>query len=197
MNLKQLVGESVTLEPLIFGHQAELYTAAQDERIWTYNGSKAYGERFHRWFEKVMSAQVTGEQIAYAVRRHSDQRLIGSTRYYHIDRDNARLIIGYTWYVPEVWGTVVNPTCKLLLLQQAFEEFQLNRVGFYTDARNLHSQAAIKKLGASEEGRLRQHMVLEDGFVRDTLVFSIIKTEWPDVKQRLQQRLTEIKKEKT
>jgi len=185
-----LTGSLVQLEPIKESHENELYAAAQDESIWTYNGSNAYGERFYRWFNKAITAPT---HLPFIVRRISDQKIIGSTRYYDINSENHRLTIGYTWYIPEVWGSAVNPECKLLLLKYAFEEAQVNRVQFSTDSRNSRSRAAIKKLGAIEEGVLRQHMVLEDGFVRDTVVFSIIKPDWEQVKAGLQARL---KKEK-
>ena len=107
--------------------------------------------------------------------------------YYHIDRGHRRLCIGYTWLIPEVWGTYVNSECKYLLLKHAFEDLNINRVEFMADARNYRSRAALKKLGAREEGILRQHMILENGYVRDTVVFSIIKSEWPEIKMALHQ----------
>lgn len=187
-----LSGFQVQLEPIHESHRTDLYTAAQDESIWTYNGSNGYGDRFHGWFDKALNALNNGQQLPYAVRRVTDHKIIGSTRFYDIYAEHKRFTIGYTWYTRDVWGTFVNPACKLLLLQHAFETLNFNRVEFVTDARNTRSQAAIKKLGAMDEGTLRQHMVLESGLIRDTVVYSIIKSDWPQVKSTLQQRLLQF-----
>lgn len=187
-----LKGHRIQLEPLATSHRDELYALAQDESIWTYNSSKAYGDRFNQWFEKALTSFKEGQHLPFAVRRLSDQMLVGSTRYYDINPANRRLTIGYTWYIPEVWGSHVNPECKYLLLKNAFEELHFNRVEFVTDARNLRSRAAIIKIGATEEGLLRQHMLLEDGTLRDTVVFSITQSEWPAIKSNLESRLRAI-----
>lgn len=187
--LEVLKGNWVHLEPLNDSHRDELYAIAQDESIWTYNSSKAFGDRFSRWFDKAIKCLQAEQHLPFVVRRVSDKKLIGSTRYYDINSENHRLTIGYTWYIPEVWGSCVNPECKYLLLKYAFEELQVNRVEFVTDSRNSHSRAAIKKLGATEEGILRHHMILEDGFIRDTVIFSITKPEWSTIKFNLKTRL--------
>lgn len=178
----------IQLEPLNATHKNDLYHAAQDESIWTYNASKAFGDRFYYWFDKALSCLEKQEHLPFVVRRLADQKIIGSTRYYDIDIHHQRLTIGYTWYIPEVWGTYVNPECKILLLSFVFEELKMNRVEFVADSRNLRSRSAIKKLGATEEGILRQHMILEDGFIRDSVLFSIIKPDWEKVKAALQLR---------
>jgi RimJ/RimL family protein N-acetyltransferase len=189
---KKLIGQRLQLEPLDVSHQQELYDAAQDEKIWTYNGSKALGEKFYRWFDKALDGLAKKNQLPFVVRRKSDQKILGGTRFYDIDADHHRMTIGYTWYIPEVWGSYVNPESKFLLLSLAFEEMNANRIQFFMDSRNERSAAAIKKLGAQQEGIFRQHMVLEDGYLRDTIVFSIIKPEWPPVKASLQKRLENL-----
>ncbi len=189
MKAGTLRGEWVQLEPLTINHREELHLAAQDESIWTYCGSSAFAARFDAWFTQAIDRSKTHEHFAYVVRRLTDRKIIGSTRYYDISLEHHRLTIGYTWYVPEVWGTCVNPECKYLLLNNAFENLQVNRVEFTVDARNTRSRAAVKKLGATEEGILRRHMLLENGIHRDTVVYSIIKPEWDQLKQQLQQRL--------
>lgn len=190
-NIKAVVleGLRIQLEPLNESHKQELYTAAQDETIWTYNSVKACGERFHHWFDKAMQALQNQQQYPFIVRRLSDAKIMGSSRYYDVSHEHRRLTIGYTWYIPEVWGTYVNPECKFLLLKYAFEDLAVHRVEFVTDSRNARSRAAIKKLGAIEEGMLRHHMVLDDGFVRDTVMFSIIKPDWIQIKSKLQARI--------
>jgi RimJ/RimL family protein N-acetyltransferase len=187
--LEILKGNGVQLELLNDAHRNELYAVAQDESIWTYN---SHGDRFYRWFDKAVQCLQTKQHLPFAVRRISDKKLIGSTRYYDINSENHRLTIGYTWYIPEVWGSYVNPECKYLLLKYAFEELKTNRVEFVTDSRNSRSRAAIKKMGATEEGILRHHMVLEDGFIRDTVIFSITKPEWPTIKLNLETRLKKL-----
>lgn len=184
-----LVGSHVQVEPLVSAHQEELYEAAQDKRIWTYSGSRAFGEQFQQWFEKALQEMSEKKQLCFVVRRIQDQRLIGSSRYYDLSPEHLRLSIGYTWYVPAVWGTAVNPECKFLLLEYAFERMLANRVEFTTDSHNLHSQSALKKLGANRDGVLRFHMILKDGYIRDSVLFSIVKPDWPEVKAGLLRRL--------
>ncbi len=187
-----LKGSWIQLEPLNESHKNELYSAAQDESIWTYNSSNALGERFFSWFDKAMKCFQSQQHLPFIVRRLSDAKIIGSTRYYDINPEHHRLTIGYTWYIPEVWGSHVNPECKFLLLKFAFEDLQVNRVEFVTDSRNSRSRAAIKKIGAIEEGVLRHHMILEDGFIRDTVMFSVIKSDWFQIKLILQSRLEKL-----
>lgn len=185
-----LKGKFIELELLNVKHKDELYDIAQDESIWTYNASKAFGQDFNCWFDKATSLLSTRQHLPFIVKCLNTQKIIGSTRFYDIAAEHQRLAIGYTWFIPEVWGTHVNPESKLLLLSLAFENYLMNRVEFMTDVRNLRSQAAIKKLGATQEGLLRQHMVLKDGFVRDTVIFSIIKSDWEEIKNQLIKRLT-------
>ncbi len=187
-----LTGNHIQLELLNDTHRQELYTIAQDESIWTYSSSKALGDKFDRWFDKAVKCLQTGGHLPFAVRRISDNKLIGSTRYYDIDAENKRLTIGYTWYVPAVWGSRVNPECKYLLLQNAFGSLHANRIEFAADLRNARSCAAIRKIGAKEEGILRHHMILEDGHIRDTVIFSITKPEWSSIKLNLESRLKEF-----
>jgi RimJ/RimL family protein N-acetyltransferase len=193
LNPTALHGELTILEPLHESHRHALYTAAQDETIWTHIASNALGNRFHRWFDKALTCLEAKQHLPFIIRRRSDEKIIGSTRFYDIMPEHHRMTIGYTWYLPEVWGSFANPECKLLLLRHAFEDLKVNRIEFVTDSRNNRSRAAIKKLGASEEGLLRQHMVLENGFIRDSVIFSIIQPEWPRVKADLLARIDSFK----
>ncbi len=120
----------------------------------------------------------------------SDHALVGSTSYLDVVLRHRRVEIGSTWYVPEVWNTFVNTECKLLLLTHAFEVLGMNRVAFCTDVRNERSQAAIAKLGAVREGVLRSHMITQGGRIRDSVLFSITASDWPQVKENLTLRLT-------
>lgn len=186
-NIFTLSGIYVQLELLNETHRSALKVISQDERISTY--SPALKLKFDAWFNKALKSYDELHQISFIVRTLSDNRVVGSTRFYEINLDHKKLAIGYTWYLPDVWGSVVNVECKLLLLRYAFETLQINRVEFFIDSRNERSRAAVKKLGATEEGILRQHVILEDGFIRDTVVYSILKSEWPNVLASLEKRL--------
>lgn len=186
-----LNGRDIQLEPIANHHREHLARAANYEQIWQYMPQKATAEFFDSWFDSCMAKMQTGEQITYVVRRKSCQTILGATAYYAIQLENKSLALGYSWYTPEVWGGTVNPEAKLLMLTQAFECWGINRVELGTDSRNLHSYNAIKKLGATEEGLLRQHMILHDQVITDTIVFSILGSEWPAIKKRLIERITQ------
>lgn len=191
MNIKPIIlkGTRVQLEPLDDAHKNELYQAAQDKSIWTYFSSSVLGDGFYRWFDRAMQNFQEGDHLPFIVRRLADHKIIGSSRYYHINSEHHRLTLGYTWYVPEVWGSYVNPECKFLLLNHAFEDLNCNRVEFQIHAANERSRAAVKKLGAIEEGILRHHMILEDGSLRNTAIYSIVKSDWVNIKAKLQARI--------
>jgi RimJ/RimL family protein N-acetyltransferase len=186
-----LTGKCVQLEPLSPAHRDELRLAADDERIWQHTLLVARGPAFVEWFDEALAQQRDGRQVPFAVRELASGRLVGSTRYIDPSERHRHVEIGSTWYVPEAWGTTVNPECKLLLLRHAFDVLGMNRVSFVTDVRNERSQAAIAKLGAVREGILRSHMVTQGGRVRDSVLFSIIAAEWPQVLERLAARLAE------
>ena len=184
-----LTGRWVRLEPLAALHCDGLCAAADDERIWQHTLVVARGPRFEAWFDDALAQRDAGRSVPFAVRRLADCKLVGSTSFLDPNLRHKRIEIGATWYSPEVWGTEVNPECKLLLLAHAFEVLGVNRVSFVTDLRNGHSQAAIAKLGAVREGICRSHMVTQGGRIRDSVLFSIIAPEWPQVKERLEARL--------
>ena len=132
----------------------------------------------------------TGEhELAFAVLLKADRRHVGMTRYLNIEAAHKKLEIGSTWYEPAAWGGPVNPECKLLLMRHAFEGLKYHRVEYKTDVRNERSRAAILKLGATQEGIFRKHMIMADGHVRDSVYFSIIDSDWPAVKAGLEKRL--------
>ena len=185
-----LTGRWVRLEPLAEAHREALRRAAADERIWKNTLVVGRGPGFDASFDDAFVQRDAGRQIPFAVRLLADDRLIGSTSYLDVNPRHKRVEIGSTWYEPAVWGTAVNPECKLLLLAHAFEVLGVNRVALVTDLRNEHSQAAIAKLGAVREGVLRAHMVTQGERVRDSVVFSIVVAEWPRVKERLTGRLS-------
>ena len=184
-----LEGRHVRLESLDEQHRDGLRAAADDERIWAHTLVDARGPGFERWFDDARARLAAAQQLPFAVRRLADQALVGSTSYLDPVPQHRRVEIGSTWYVPAVWGTVINPECKLLLLAHAFETLGMNRVQLCTDLRNTRSQAAIAKLGAVREGVLRHHMITQGGRIRDTVMFSIVAGEWPRVKEALSARV--------
>jgi RimJ/RimL family protein N-acetyltransferase len=184
-----LTGRWVQLEPLDQSHREGLRAAADDERIWQHTLVVARGVGFDPWLDDVTAQRDAGRQVPFAVRRLAGGKLVGSTSFLDPSLRHKRLEIGSTWYIPEVWGTEVNPESKLLLLTHAFEVLGMNRVAFVTDSRNERSQAAIARLGAVREGVCRSHMITQGGRVRDSVLFSIIAAEWPKVKEQLTARL--------
>ena len=185
-----LVASPVRLEPLTEAHRANLAPAADHAEIWDHMPIRASGDGFDAWFDHSLELAIAGREAVWAVRTMADGALVGSTRYLAIEPEHRRLEIGHTWYAPAVWGGQVNPACKLALLRYAFETLGFNRVELKTDNRNLRSQAAIAKLGAAREGVFRAHMVRRDGTLRDSVYFSIVRDEWPGVRDRLAARLT-------
>jgi RimJ/RimL family protein N-acetyltransferase len=179
----------VQLELLGDQHREALRAAADDELIWIHTLVDARGAEFDRWFEDTLSHRAAGRQLPFAVRRLTDQAVVGSTSYLDPVLQHRRVEIGSTWYTPEVWRTQVNPECKLLLLAHAFDVLGVNRVSLCTDVRNSRSQAAIEKLGAVKEGIMRSHMITQGGRIRDSVLYSIVSDDWPQVKARLIARL--------
>ena len=184
-----LEGDGVRLEPLAEAQREGLRAAGAAPEIWTHMPRPAIGEGFDPWFDWSLKVCADGTEAAWAVRTLSDGQLVGSTRYLNIEANHRRVEIGHTWYAPRVWATQVNPACKLALMDYGFETLGLNRIQIRTDIRNLRSQAAIAKLGAVREGVLRAHMIRRDGSLRDTVTFSVIRDEWPAVRDGLKARL--------
>ena len=180
-----LKGRGVQLELLESAHFDGLSLAADYEEIWRYMPTQATGSFFSSWFTETLEKFGNGLQITYTVRTVENQKIVGATAYYDLFKENRRLALGYSWYTPEIWGTGINSECKLLMLTQAFETWSINRIEMGADPRNLRSIQAIKKLGATPEGLLREHMISSDGQFSDTQVFSILAVEWPVIKTRL------------
>ncbi|MDV3276946.1 MAG: GNAT family N-acetyltransferase [Nitrososphaerales archaeon] len=147
-----------------------------------------------QWVREALEAQGGGTVYPFVVVSQTDGNVIGSTRYLEAIQEHRTVEIGWTWYSPRTWGTAVNPECKLLLLRHAFEDWNAIRVQLKTDVNNLRSQRAILKLGARFEGRLRNQMVRRDGSVRDSVMYSIVQSECPDVKIGLESRLKALSK---
>lgn len=184
-----LRGRHVQLEPLRPEHADGLRAAASDGRLWELSFTNVPApDDVEAWLEGALARQAAGEQLAFTVRA-ADGRIVGSTRYYELLPETPRLCIGYTWYARSVQRTALNTEAKLLLLGHAFEALRCASVGFHTSTLNLASRAAIARLGAREEGILRQHLRHRDGSLRDTVCFSILDSEWAGVKAGLRAKL--------
>lgn len=183
-----LEAAGVRLEPLAAEHRQGLARAADHEAIWAHMPMPGNGAAFDAWFDMSLAMAATREAV-WAVRTLSDSKLVGSTRYLAIDAMHRRVEIGHTWYEPAVWAGVVNPACKFALFRYGFETVGLNRIELKTDNLNTRSQAAIAKLGAVREGVFRAHMIRRDGTLRDSVYFSVVREDWPTVRQRLASRL--------
>lgn len=184
-----LRGRHVQLEPLRTEHAEGLRAAASDGRLWELAYTNVpTPEDVEAWLAGALAKQAAGEQLAFTVRA-ADGRIVGSTRYYELLPETPRLCIGYTWYARSAQRTGLNTEAKLLLLGHAFEALRCASVGFHASTLNLASRAAIARLGAREEGILRQHLRHRDGTLRDSVCFSILDHEWPAVKAGLQAKL--------
>lgn len=179
----------VRLEPFTEALRPEMKVALDcDQPAWDIMVAAAYGAHFDGWWASAMAAMAQGARIPWAVRRKSDGAVVGTTSLYEIKPDYRRCEIGSTFYRPEVRGGPVNPACKRLLLGHAFNAGAV-RVEIITDAANPGSQAAIRKLGARDEGILRKHKITFTGRIRDTAQFAILDDDWPEVRARLDARL--------
>ncbi|RDU36488.1 GNAT family N-acetyltransferase [Neobacillus piezotolerans] len=187
-----IVGQNVILEPMEDSHCDSLWEAGKPTEIWAYMATKIYTKlEMEQAVETALAEKKKGTQFPFIIRRKTDGKIIGSTRYLDISPQNRSLEIGWTWLNPSAWRTSVNTECKYLLLKTAFEELGFNRVQLKTDGRNLVSQKAIERIGATKEGVLRQERKLQDGYLRDTVVYSILASEWPLVKAGLMKKLHE------
>ncbi|STX51582.1 GNAT family acetyltransferase [Legionella busanensis] len=184
-----LTGSVIYLEPISVLHKKDLQYAANDEAIWQFMPISAAGSNFHKWFEDCLVNQEQGNQITYVVRQKDNNSVLGCTAYYDINLFHRRLALGFSWYIRAVWGTAINPEAKMLMLNQAFDNWDINRVEISTDPNNQRSYQAILALGAKEEGYLREHMMNHNGQLTDTVLFSMLKSEWPKIKDKLKKRI--------
>jgi len=185
-----LEGHGIRLEPLAPGHQDGLAAAAADGRLWElwFTFVPEPG-RTGAYISDALNGQRAGHMLPWAVRELATGTVAGSTRFHDIVPRIDRVEIGYTWYAARWQRSHVNTACKLLLLAHAFETLACRVVGFRTDNFNFASQRAIEALGARKDGVIRHHQARRDGSVRDTVMYSILATEWPDVKTHLTTRL--------
>lgn len=186
-----LTGHIVRLEPLTETHIPGLAEVGNDERIWQLMlyGTIQTEEEMRAWVRDILSRQAAGTDLPFAVIHIASGSVGGATRFMEMRPEHRGLEIGGTWYGIEFQRTAVNTECKYLLLQYAFEILNCVRVQFKADARNERSIRAIERIGATREGILRNHYILKDGTLRDSVYFSILDREWPGVKGRLQAML--------
>jgi RimJ/RimL family protein N-acetyltransferase len=185
-----LEGHGVRLEPLTAAHRDGLTDAAADGRLWElWFTSVPTPEQTGAYVEDALAGQEAGLMLPWAVRELTTGAVVGTTRYHDIVAPIGRVEIGYTWYAAQWQRSHVNTACKLLLLAHAFDALGCRVVGLRTDNFNFASQRAIASLGAKQDGVIRQHQARRDGTVRDTVMYSILAGEWPDVKRHLAARL--------
>jgi RimJ/RimL family protein N-acetyltransferase len=185
-----LEGGGVRLEPLGPQHTEGLKTAAADGQLWDlWYTSVPEPDRVPAYIETALAGQRAGHMLPWAVRELGTGTLVGSTRYHDVHAEIDRVEIGYTWYGKSWQRTHVNSACKLVLFQHAFETLGCQVVGLRTDNFNFASQRAIEALGAKKDGVLRHHFPRRDGTVRDSVMYSVLAREWPDIKRHLRLRL--------
>lgn len=196
---RALIGRTVRLDPLTSADTTGLFAALDDPRVWAagFGGGPAGRVGSVADFQLWVDAAIADDRRATvsAVRLRVDGpsgaagTIVGTSSLGDVSLPHERIHLGWTAYSPAVWGTAVNPECKLLMLSHAFDDCGFGRVKIQTDTMNTRSQSAIARLGAVREGVLRRHQLRADGSVRDTVVFSILKDEWPEVRDGLRRRL--------
>lgn len=190
-NVPTLAGRHVRLEPLQAQHAAVLGRAAEDGALWNLVYTTVpHPDEAQAYVDAALSMQAAGQALPFVV-LDAGGDVVGSTRFYRLDRTVPRLTIGYTWYAARAQRTPLNTEAKRLLLAHAFEVLDCEAVTFETSHLNVRSQAAIERLGAKRDGILRAHLRHRDGSLRDTHLYSILASEWPAVRTRLDSRLQE------
>ncbi len=181
-----LTGKYATLEPLAREHADGVRAAAADGELWElWYTSVPAPDGVAKWLDATLAMRENLGAMPFVIRDNANGEIVGSTRYFNVDATNRRLEIGHTWHSKRVQRTAINTECKIMLLTHAFEVLDCIAVEFRTNFFNFQSRAAIARLGAKQDGILRNHQRLPDGTLRDTVVFSIIAGEWPAVKRHL------------
>ena len=189
-----LEGHGVRLEPLAPDHKEALAAAAADGKLWElWFTAIPEPEKTEKYIADALAGQKEGHMLPWVVKELTSGKIIGSTRYHDILPAIDRVEIGYTWYAKSWQKSHVNTGCKLLLLSHAFDKLGCRVVGLRTDNFNFNSQRAIAALGAKKDGVIRHHGLRRDGTVRDSVMYSILAAEWPDVKRHLELRLARHK----
>ncbi len=188
-----LEGAHVRLEPLAESHLDALCEVGLDPSLWALSLTRvATRDDMRRYLDTALDERARGVSLPFAQVERAGGRVVGSTRLANYERQHRRVEIGWTWIGAPWQRTAVNTEAKRLLLAHAFDALGVNRVEIKTDALNLRSRAAVLRLGATEEGTLRRHMVADTGRVRDTVYFSIVAEEWPAVRAGLDARLARL-----
>jgi N-acetyltransferase len=185
----RMQGSIVVLEPLTEENAEELREPAGAAEIWDWLANLDRPERFDGWLALTLAAAGAGTEGPFLTRERASGRAVGSSRYLNVRRQDRALEIGWTWLEPRAWRTGANVEAKLLMLAHAFEKLGCVRVEFKTDARNERSRAALAALPAQFEGVLRNHMIVPDVGRRDSAYYSVIDSEWPEVRANLRRRL--------
>jgi len=189
-----LEGRRVRLAPLSFEHEEALKSAASDGELWNLHYTTVPPpEQMNAYIEKALHWQELGREHPFVIVDRISETIVGTTRYANIALEHRKREIGYTWLAQSAQKTSINTEAKYLLLKYAFEEMNCIRVDFVTDVLNERSRAALARIGAKEEGILRNHMIMPDGRYRDSVSFSVIESEWPTVKAHLEQKLETLR----
>ncbi len=184
-----LSGTLVHLEPLSESHFPELLPFADTPEIWRYLTSRPQTpDRMHAYLDGMFRDYVSGDALPFVVRLRSNGEIAGITRFKNLSREHRKALAG-SWYAPSAWGSGCNTEAKLLLMEYGFETLHCLRIEFQVDSRNRRSCVALARMGALEEGTLRSYIITGDGYRRDSVIFSVLDTEWPVVKRNLQSRL--------
>lgn len=183
-----LLGRVVRLEPLSEEHIPDLTVAGQNKTIWRFMlyGNITTEADMRNWVRDILSRQTRGTDLPFAVIHLETNRAIGATRFLDIRPDHRGVEIGGTWYSVDFQRTAVNTECKYLMMTHAFESWKYVRVQFKTDSRNIRSLQAIERIGAKFEGILRNHIITPTGYIRDSVYYSVLDSEWPEVKDNLE-----------
>jgi len=192
MNIQSITleGGVVRLEPLTLAHQQALCLVGLDPDLWKVGlASLSTPEAMKSYIETALKGQEAGTMLPFVIVERATEKIVGSTRYMNIERQHRKLEIGHTWLARPWQRTAMNTEAKYLLLQHAFESLGCVRVEFKTDVLNDRSRAALLRIGAKQEGILRKHLITQTGRERDSVYYSIIDTEWIEVKKKLEEKL--------
>ncbi|MDQ0300404.1 RimJ/RimL family protein N-acetyltransferase [Salibacterium salarium] len=186
---ERLTGDNVVILPMEKTHSKALHDIGQNKIIWTYlpKTIETYYEMSF-FVEEALANKEKGLELLFVI-LDKNGKVLGSSRFLDISSENKSLEIGWTWLTPNVWGTKINTECKYLLLKYCFESLELIRVQFKTDEKNIRSQKAIERIGGVKEGILRNHMICKDGTFRNSVFYSIIKSDWESVKSKLKKNI--------
>lgn len=187
---RTLTGEHVMLEPLSLSHLDALLRIGLEPELWNWTVARVSNrDEMRDYVETALRWQSENSALPFVTIERSSSRVVGSTRFANADHANRRVEIGWTWVAPAWQRTAVNTEAKLLMMRHAFEVMGCVRVEFKTDALNVKSRTALARIGAREEGTLRSHMIVHDGRRRDSVYFSVIEEEWPQVEAELCRKL--------